>query len=445
MGSRMSSGMRWTLGAGVGLVFVVLLAAVLVPFVVPVATFIPQITRIASEKLNQPVSIAGLEVQLLPTPRAVASGIRVGKGDLVQVGELEIIPDVMSFVGSGPRTIRLIRAEGVEVKEAALAIPGTLPKSEPGEPLNLHKVVMKQVKVHHSAAKVPEFDLEADLAPGLQVQEARLETRDKALKVTAQPQKDGAISLALVAKNWSLPAGPPLLFENLSVDGRFKGSTLDLQKVAGRLYGGSIGANVRADWTKLWQVAGKVAVDGVDVVPLQQALGKPAKLSGRLKANATFSSRARTPELLGKALSLDSPFEVVGGAYHGVDLSKVGVTSTSTEGATPFEEFKGSLQLRAQQVKISDLCVRSPKLVAGGNVDIAPDEKLSGKLDISMAKTGGFVGMPVSLSGTTSDPSVRPTKGYVIGAVLGTVLLPGIGTSLGASAGSRLEGTSSCK
>ena len=441
----MSAGMRWTMGAGVGLVVLVLLAAAIVPFVVPVATFIPQIARVASEKLNQPVSIANLDVYLLPTPRAVASGIRVGKNDLVQVGELEIVPDVMSFLGSGTRTIRLIRAERVEVKEAALAIPKTLPKTEAGEPLFVRKVVVKQAQLHHSAAKVPEFDLEADLAPGLQVQEARLETRDGALKLTAQPQKDGAVSLALVAKNWSLPAGPPLLFEALNVEGRLKGSTLDLPKIAARLYGGTVGANVRADWTKLWQVAGKAAVDGVDVVPLQQALGKPAKLSGKLKANATFSSRARTPELLGKALALDGPFEVVGGAYHGVDLAKVGVTSTSTEGATPFEEFKGSVQLRAQAVKINELCVRSPKLVAGGNVDIAADERLSGKLDISMAKTGGFVGMPVSLSGTASEPSLRPTKGYVIGAVLGTVLLPGIGTSLGASAGSRLEGTSSCK
>jgi hypothetical protein len=192
-------------------------------------------------------------------------------------------------------------------------------------------------------------------------------------------------------------------------------------------------------------VGGKATVDGVDVVPLQKALGKPAKLSGKLKAQATFSSRVRTPDQLGRALSLDGPFEVLGGAYHGVDLAKVSVTNASTEGSTPFEEFKGALQLRGQQVKISDLCVRSPKLVAGGNLEIAPDEKLSGKLDLSMAKTGGFVGMPVSLSGTASDPSVRPTKGYVIGAVVGTVLLPGIGTALGASAGSRLEGTSNCR
>ena len=81
----------------------------------------------------------------------------------------------------------------------------------------------------------------------------------------------------------------------------------------------------------------------------------------------------------------------------------------------------------------------------GGNIDIAPDKTLSGKLDVSVAKTGGFVGVPVSLSGTTLDPSVRPTKGYIIGAAIGTILQPGIGTSIGSSIGSRIEGTSDCK
>jgi hypothetical protein len=70
---------------------------------------------------------------------------------------------------------------------------------------------------------------------------------------------------------------------------------------------------------------------------------------------------------------------------------------------------------------------------------------LSGKLDVSAAKTGGFVGVPVALSGTTADPTVRPTKGYMIGAAIGTVLLPGIGTAIGSSLGSRTEGTTDCK
>jgi len=90
--------------------------------------------------------------------------------------------------------------------------------------------------------------------------------------------------------------------------------------------------------------------------------------------------------------------------------------------------------------------VRSLQVVAGGNVEIAPDKKLSGRLEVAVAKTGGFVGIPVALGGTTDEPSVIPSKGYLIGAAIGTVLLPVIGTTIGSSVGSLVEGSSSdCK
>jgi hypothetical protein len=77
---------------------------------------------------------------------------------------------------------------------------------------------------------------------------------------------------------------------------------------------------------------------------------------------------------------------------------------------------------------------------------ISPEQQLSGKLDVSVAQTGGFVGVPVSLGGTTSEPSYTTSKGYLIGAVIGTVLLPGLGTTLGATAGSQFGRTpTSCR
>jgi hypothetical protein len=204
---------------------------------------------------------------------------------------------------------------------------------------------------------------------------------------------------------------------------------------------------VRADWTRQWQVSGKAHFGGVELAPLQQLLKKQPKLTGRLKGNATFSARAKSADLLAGALVLDGPFEILGGAYQGVDLAKAGdITGDAAPGdATKFETLKGKLELRGKQVRINELCVRSPQLIAGGSVEIAPDQKLSGKLDVSLAKTGGFVGVPVSLSGTTADPSVRPTKGYMIGAAIGTIVLPVIGTSIGSSIGSHLEDIKGCK
>lgn len=435
MGGR---GLRWSL-IGVAALAAI---AVGVPFLAPVSHFIPELTRIASEKLGQPVTIDDLRLHLVPTPRVVAKGIAVGRRIDVTIGELEIVPDVMSFI-SGPRAIREIRAARVVVQESALVIPKGMPKGAGGEPIRVRRLVLKDVTVHHSKVKLPQFDADVALGEAFALEHALLEARDGSMRLEIEGNK----SFAFTAKQWTLPAGAPLRFDALVVQGTLKGEQLDLTKIEGLLYGGEIAGTARANWTKQWQVTGNAKLAGVDLVPVQQALGKTAKLSGKLKADAAFSSRARTPDQLGNALALDGPFEVLGGAYQGVDLSKAGdLTGKPALGdATTFEELRGLLQLRGKHVKLSELCVRSPRVVAGGNVEIAHDQKLSGKLDISVAKTGGFVGVPVSLGGTTADPSLTPTKGYVIGAVIGTVLLPGIGTSIGSSIGSRIEGSSGCK
>jgi hypothetical protein len=236
------------------------------------------------------------------------------------------------------------------------------------------------------------------------------------------------------AKNWTLPVGAPLLFEMVAMQGSVKGKEIALSSVEGQIYGGKIAGSLRGSWGKQWALSGNASLAGVDLVPVQQALGKPAKLSGRLNAEAAFATQ---PD----GLLLNGPFEVQGGAYQGVDLAKAGdiMGRAAVTDATPFEELSGTLEIRGRQVRLNELCVRSPKMVAGGTVEISPEQHLSGKLDVSVAKTGGFVGVPVSLGGTTSEPSMTTSKGYLIGALIGTVLAPGLGTTLGAAAGSQLE------
>jgi uncharacterized protein involved in outer membrane biogenesis len=384
---------------------VVLAAAIAAPFLVPVAHFIPGLTRVASAELKQPVQIDDLRLHLIPTPRLLASGISIGRRAEVTIGELEIVPDLLSFV-SGPLSVRLIRASRVEVQEYALRPGARLPGASPGGTVQVQRVQLQQVLLHHPDVKLPRFDADVKLGDGLRVVQALLESRDGLMR--------------------------------LQLRGGVKGAALDLPSVQGQLYGGKIAGSLRASWGKQWEMSGNASLAGVDLVPMQRALGQSARLSGRLKAEAAFSNGAG-------GVSIDGPFEVLGGAYQGVDLAKAGdLTGHAVAGdATPFEELTGKLEIRGKQVKLSELCVRSPKMVAGGNVQIGPQQELSGKLDVSVARTGGLFGVPVSLGGTTSEPSVTPSKGYVIGAVIGTVLMPGLGTTLGASAGSRLEGAAS--
>lgn len=434
---------RWPVVAAAGLAAL----GAAVPLLVPVSSFIPEIERVASEKLGQPVRIAELRLHLFPTPRVVAKDLSAGAKREVTVSELEVVPELLSFV-SGPRTIRLVRAEGVTMKEAALAFIGAMPKSEGGgDAVQVRRIRLVDARVEHAAVRLPSLDADVELGEALALKEARIGTRDQTLRLVAEPA-DGGLKLALHAKQWTLPAGAPLRFDTLLAEGTLKGKQLELRQIDGALYGGTLKGSVRADWTRQWQMSGRASIAGMELLPVQTALGKPAHFSGRLKTDATFSARARSADKLADALSLDAPFEISDGVYHGYDLSKVGGLSAKLDkgGETRFDELRGKLQLRGRNIRIAELCARSPSIVAGGNVDIAADQALSGKLDVSVARTGGFVGIPVNLKGTTSDPWFMPSKGYLIGAAIGTAVLPVIGTSIGSSLGSRFEGgQTSCK
>ena len=226
------------------------------------------------------------------------------------------------------------------------------------------------------------------------------------------------------------------------------GDRLDLPQVRGSLYGGKIAGSFDMRWGRRWQIAGRAELDGVRMVPLETALGRPARLSGRLTARASYSARARSASQLAGGLVLAAPFEIADGEWHGVDLSRAAelpLGKLAKGGTTKFETFKGNLALRGKHIDVTEICVRSPSLTAAGNLAIAPDKTLTGRLDVSVSKTGGFIGAPMALSGTTSDPSMSLTTAGAIGAVIGTMLLPVIGTSLGLKASSSLEGKAECK
>ena len=429
-----------------------LLVALLIPFLVPLRGYLPEVTEVASQKIGQPVTIENIRLQILPTPRVALYGIKVGKAAPLQIDKLRVVPDLWSLFGEH-KAIRLIRADGVRIREAAIAMLGKMPKSEEPKqgaaPLRVDSIELRRVTFEHRAMKVPQFDLRVDLGEGYAPLSASFRTVDRALEARLEPEEAGRTRVTLQARNWRMPfPAAPLLFASLQASGTLQRSRLDLPQIAGELYGGTLAGSMRLDWKRNWRLGGKADIVGVDLLPLLKDLRKPAKLSGRLDAKAVFSSKARTAAQLGRALVLDAPAEVKGGAWHGVDLSRAAelpLGKLPEGGKTPFEELRADVALRGKAIRLEQICARSPTLVAGGRAEVAADQALSGKLDVSVAKTGGIVGVPLALGGSVSQPSVGLTRGATIGAVLGTLVMPFVGTTIGATAGGKLEGASGCK
>ena len=304
--------------------------------------------------------------------------------------------------------------------------------------------------LEHRSLKLPPLNVVVDLALDPTRTVARISSDDGTFRATLVPQGGGRSRLSFKARNWRLPiTAASLSFEALEASGVLAGDRLDLPR-------GQRQALRRQDRRQLRYELGQAVADRRPGAAGGRADGPAA---GRARqAGPAFGEGSprgplirRAPERRRSWRTLwcwSAPFEVADGEWHGVDLSRAAelpLGKMSKGGTTKFATLRGDLALRGKQVDVSRICVRSPSLTAVGNVAIAPDKSLSGRLDVSVSKTGGFVGAPMQLSGTTSDPSLSLTKAGAIGAVIGTMLLPVIGTSLGLKASSSLEGKAECK
>jgi len=161
------------------------------------------------------------------------------------------------------------------------------------------------------------------------------------------------------------------------------------------------------------------------------------KASGRSEVDA---EGADISELL-RSLHTRTRFEIAPASLNGFDLARaIRSAGISRGGSTALDSLSGSLDTRLTdagvQMSYSDLKARSGVLSASGKATIL-DRRLSGEAAVDVVD--GVVGMPLKLGGTLDAPELSLTGAALSGAAVGTALLPGIGTAIGARVGQQVE------
>jgi hypothetical protein len=188
---------------------------------------------------------------------------------------------------------------------------------------------------------------------------------------------------------------------------------------------------------------GKLQTRDVEV----SALTAPSKsLTGKLEANTTLNSRAATTGALVDALQSQTTFTVRDAVLQGIDLAKaVKTIGLSRGGQTPLDTLAGQVSTQGKSAQLTNLVASSGALSATGNVAISPAKALSGRVSVNLAgdsklgnAIGGAVGVPLMVGGTLDNPEVTLSRSALLGAAIGTALMPGVGTGAGANLGDRV-------
>lgn len=203
-------------------VFAVLVAVLaIVPFYVSVDDYRPQIERMLTEQLREPVKLKSLRLAGLPLPHLVVDGIEIGKA-VVKVGKIALTPDLWSLLTAN-KIIRSVKITGLVINQCVLdRVPvwiRTDPKAKPADfTLSVQTVQLDDALLQLQDASFGSFDARVTIAASGAPERADITARDGKFKATVTPVGK-KFNIDVQAKGWRLPAGPPILFDELLVKG----------------------------------------------------------------------------------------------------------------------------------------------------------------------------------------------------------------------------------
>lgn len=415
-------------------IFVVL---IIVPFFIPMDTYLNKAEKMASESLGVPVTIKKAQLSFLPTPRINADAIVVGEHSDVTISHLSIIPGLLTIF-SEQRVID-VKLSNVTIKKAALAIFGVLSQSSgnpSSSPVLIERLSINKLILDFPGTALPVTNVAITLNKNTMTA-ATISAVDGSLSAVATPKK-GAQHISLKLKRFKLPTEMPLVLSTGEFDLWLKGSELDIPNFRVGLYGGIISGDAKLSWVNVWRTSGKFSIESISLKEPSRNANPNTYMTGFLSGNGTFSAAAKEASHLADAIQLKLPFTVKNGVLHGLDLVKAAslvLKQDNADGQTQFDAFSGQLNMRGSRYQLSNLKVSSGLLTAEGHVTISPSNALDGEVDVALKKSVGLVEVPLVVTGSLENPMVLPSKSALAGAVAGTAVLgPGVGTSLGIKA-----------
>lgn len=418
--SRHNDGMnrvaKWTLAALALLVLLLAGAAVAFQLWVGSPDFRARAAQQASAALGVPVEFGALSVALWPVPAVAVDRLQVRSQPAITLERVEARPRWQALL-QGRLEIATLVVRNAVVPEKTLAIlaagaQNKGAKAQPAAPgrtmaMLPRRAILDGVTWVWAKGGRSTVDAQLRIADDGWPQDARVDVREgrfQGTKAALERAPEG---------HWQLRAD-----------------------IGGGTVKGRLQMQPRPRSTPL--LVAQLATSGVEVAALT-APGRP--LTGRLEAQTSLRADLAGAGSLLDGVHSETRFTVRNAVVHGLDLAQaVKTIGLSRGGQTALDTLAGQVVTRGRAVQLSNLVATSGLLSATGNVALAPNRTLSGRVTVDLAGSavGGALGVPLAVGGTLDAPSVTLTRGALLGAALGTAVAPGVGTGAGAKLGDRV-------
>ncbi|QHI98869.1 hypothetical protein GT347_13230 [Xylophilus rhododendri] len=363
------------------------------------------------EKLGVPVHIGQLHWQLLPTPLIEVRDARTEQDRPIELKHLQAWPRLGRLLHLEIAFSR-VRLAGASLPQPSLhALHGAESKPTPTGPLHLGDLPVARVEfsdvVWTGKRPVPlSFDGDADF------------------DTQWRPRR---------AAVWRTETSPPARLDLQRLDGQDRWQA-DVA-IASGTWNGTLAMQQPSPET--FRITGELDPKGIDLSQLLEAFKRRPVLAGRASGHSTLQAEGGKLGEIVQSLRTSTRFSVAPATILRFDLDRtIRTLGKEHAGTTPLDSLTGVLDTQngadGIEMRYHDLVARSGKLSARGSV-VLKNRQVDA--DVAVDLVDGVVGVPLKITGPVDRPSYSVPASAIAGAAVGTAVLPGVGTVLGARIG----------
>ena len=342
------------------------------------------VEKIASAAIGEPVTVRNLRVSLFPQAHLALSDITVGADKDIGIRSVQVVPE-LSTLFDEEKNLKSIEIIELTVDAASLHRQlQWLESLADNDDLKIGQITLKGLTLSVPGFGAMVFDDNLERSAGGAFSRLELSGVEQNLTLELLPQ-DGNYRVNLQADNWQTPLANGLRFDNFNAVGIADGNQVRFSSMEGELYGGSFKATGVLAWSAQPVASGNFELEQVRLPAVLSAMKSSAAVEGTLNATATFTSQANEGQGLAEAAEIDASFQVRDGSFNGIDLANHMVSGSGSGNATRFERLSGKLQLRQGVYQYRQLVLDAPQLKARGNLDVQPNQDVSGGISAELA------------------------------------------------------------
>ena len=283
------------------------------------------------------------------------------------------------------------------------------PRERSAAALSVGRVRLKGVQLDVKAIDLPRFDADITLARNGALQKASL--TDGKVTVALVP-REKAIDMTLEGRGWRLPILPGIEFDDLTIAAVLGNDEATITRFEGNLGAGKLTGDGKITWVSGLRMQGSFGLRNADLAQVLGAFTRQFEATGTLSANGKFVMQGDTVATLIGSTRTEASFNVEKGSLGNVDLVRA-IQSPSRDGVrggkTLFTVLAGSIRAADKQYSYRQLNLNSGQMNASGNIDVAPDGELSGRITAEIGSKSFVVARgTLNVAGNMKTPVLRP-------------------------------------